>query len=311
MAGEEGEDSAGFGGRLGAAGRAMLAAARHALDDPALSEPRRVHELRKAFKRWRAFLRLLAGPIGAPAEALRLEARTLMRRLSGARDAQAALDAIDDLTGAGAKLSPRTEQTVRARLTALRDAAESASLTPELRADIAGYLARASDTVAAWPLAEIAFGVIADALATTYRRGRRLRPEDWPDTDAAHLHELRRRVVEHRHQMELIEPLWPRVTRAWSEEAQRLRNRLGACQDLSVLSGYLAPRQPLAPWRSRLTPLIAARRERHLTTAARLAARLFAEKPKAFRQRIAALWTARKPRTRKTKRRSGQDVPAR
>jgi len=99
--------------------------------------------------------------------------------------------------------------------------------------------------------------------------------------------------------MELIEPLWPRVTRAWSEEAQRLRNQLGACQDLSVLTGFVAPRQPLAAWRSRLTPLIAARRERHLKNAARLAGRLFAEKPKAFRRRIAALWRARERRTAK------------
>ncbi len=43
-------------------------------------------------------------------------------------------------------------------------------------------------------------------------------------------------------------------------------------------------------------PLIAARRERHLTSAERLAGRLFAERPKAFRRRIAALWTAREAR---------------
>ena len=40
-------------------------------------------------------------------------------------------------------------------------------------------------------------------------------------------------------------------------------------------------------------PLIAARRGAHLKTAQRLAGRLFAEKPKAFRQRIGALWSAR------------------
>lgn len=296
MAGGNGEDSAGFGGHLGMAGRSMLAVARHALDEPALSDAERVHELRKAFKRWRAFLRLLAGPIGEPAEALRLEARALMRRLSGARDAQGALDAIDDVAGGGSELSARTLKTIRTRLTALRDAAESASLTPELRADVGRYLARAGDTIETWPLEEIGFGTIADGLAATYRRARQLTPDDWQDADAAHLHALRRRVVEHRHQMELIEPLWPRVTRTWLEETQRLRSRLGACQDLSVLADFIAPRRPLAAWRARLMPLIAARRERHLTSAERLAGRLFAERPKAFRRRIAALWTAREAR---------------
>ena len=118
-------------------------------------------------------------------------------------------------------------------------------------------------------------------------------PETWPEADAEHLHDLRRRVVEHRHQMDLVEQLWPRLGKVWAEEAQRLRNQLGACQDLAVLGGLTAPHQPLAPWRSRLAPVIEARRDAHLKTAERLAGRLFAEKPKAFRQRIAALWSAR------------------
>ena len=296
MAGVNGGSGAGFGGHLAGTGRSMLADARHALADTALTDAERVHELRKAFKRWRAFLRLLAGPIGAPADEMRLKARALMRSLSGARDAQGALDAIDDLAKAAPSLSPRTLATIRGRLTASRDAAESASLTPETRSAIAAYIEEAAQAFEAWPLADIAFAAIADALTVTFRRARALAPDDWADVEPAHLHELRRRVVEHRHQMELIEPLWPRVTKAWAEEAQRLRNRLGACQDLSVLASFVAPHQPLAPWRSRLTPPIAARRQVHLKNAARLAGRLFAEKPKAFRKRIAALWTARKRR---------------
>jgi hypothetical protein len=102
-------------------------------------------------------------------------------------------------------------------------------------------------------------------------------------------------VVEHRHQMELIEHLWPRLGRLWTEEAQRLRGRLGACQDLFVLEQVTKLHQPLAPWRSRLTPMIATRREAHLRAAARLAGRLFAEKPKAFRRRISKLWDNRIP----------------
>ena len=94
--------------------------------------------------------------------------------------------------------------------------------------------------------------------------------------------------------MDLIEPLWPRLGAVWAAEAQRLRNQLGACQDLAVLAEFTAPHQPLAPWRSRLAPLIEERRAAHLKNAARLAGRLFAEKPKAFRRRIDALWSARR-----------------
>ena len=203
MAGASDGGGAGFGGHLASSGRSMLADARQALADAALSDAERVHELRKAFKRWRALLRLLAGPIGEPAEAMRRDARELMRSLSGARDAQGALDAVDDLTRGETGLSPRTQQTIRLRLLAWRDAAESACLTPEAHAAIARHLDRATEALASWPLDEVDFDAVADALAVTYRRARQLAPDDWQDVDAAHLHELRRRLVEQRDQMEL------------------------------------------------------------------------------------------------------------
>src|SRR3569832_2416500 len=133
MAGADGGKGAGFGGQLAGAGRATRAGARDALENPALTDAERVHALRKAFKRWRAFLRLIAGPIGAPAEEMRARARALMRGLSSARDAQGALDAIDDLARARTTLSPRTLAAIRGRLTAARAAAKNTNQTPKTR----------------------------------------------------------------------------------------------------------------------------------------------------------------------------------
>ena len=101
-------------------------------------------------------------------------------------------------------------------------------------------------------------------------------------------------MVVHRYQMDLVVPLWPKIGRAWVSEAQKLRERLGHHQDLTVLKGFTAPHQPLAPWRSRLLPLIAARQAEHAVAAARVARRLFAEKPKAFRRRLMSLWESRR-----------------
>ena len=281
------------GNGLDEAARAIIADAQSALTAADLSDGERVHAVRRAFKRWGALLRLLRRPVEA-AEAMRVEARELMRQLSTARDQQGALDALDDLAKGDAPLPPTSLKTMRTRVTALRDAAEAAALTVALHDRIGAYLDKATSTIEAWALPQIPFDAVADALTTTYRRARQLVPENWSKADPEHLHELRRRVVEHRHQMELIEPLWPRFAKMWGDEAQRLRNQLGACQDLAVLSGFLAPHRPLAPWRSRVTPAIAARRTAHLRSAARLAARLFAEKPSAFRTRNGALWSARK-----------------
>ena len=287
-----------FGDDLAAGARSIIADARRALADPELSDAETVHEVRKALKRWRALLRLLARPLGEQADQMRGEARELMRALSGARDAQSALDALHDLRKTDMPLSPKSVETIRQRLTEIRDAAEATSFTKTTRGRLSRYLDYAMLSLERWPLKAIDFDTVADGLAATYRRARQLLPDSWRDAEAEHLHDLRRRVVEHRHQMDLIEPLWPRLGQVWAQEAQRLRDQLGACQNLVMLSNFTGPHQPLAPWRSRLAPVIDARRAAHLKTAARLAGRLFAEKPKAFRRRIAALWSARQAKKR-------------
>jgi CHAD domain-containing protein len=296
MKGVAGGGDSSFGDGLAAAARLVIADGRQALTDPELSDPEAVHEVRKALKRWRALMRLLARPLGEQADQMRSEARELMRAIAGARDAQSALDALNDLRKADVPFSPTSIETIRSRLTEMRDAAEAKSFTKAMRDRLSRYLDYATLSLERWPLKAIDFDIVTDGLTSTYRRARQLVPDTWANSEAEHLHDLRRRVVEHRHQMDLIEPLWPRLGKVWAEEAQRLRNQLGSCQDLAVLAELTAPHQPLAPWRSRLTPLISARRDAHLKSAARLAGRLFAEKPKAFRRRIAALWSARNSR---------------
>jgi CHAD domain-containing protein len=283
---------------LAVAARSIIADARSSLSDPELSDAEAVHEVRKALKRWRALMRLLARPLGEQAEQMRIEARDLMRALTGARDAQSTLDALADLRKTDVPFSDTSMDTIRRRLNEIKSSAEQTGFGKDMRERLARYLDFATLSLERWPLKEIDFDTVADALTATYRRARQLMPDNWPEADAEHLHDLRRRVVEHRHQMDLVEHLWPRLGQVWAEEAQRLRNRLGACQDLAVLAGFTTPHQPLAPWRSRLAPVIAARRAAHLKSAARLSGRLFAEKPKAFRRRIAALYSAR--RTKKS-----------
>ena len=290
-------DTDNFGDDLASAARSIVADARRALTDPQLSDADAVHDVRKAFKRWRAFLRLLARPLGEPANQMRAEARELMRALAGARDAQSALDALDDLRKADVPLSPTSMETISQRLTVIKTTAEQSGFTQGMRDRLTRYLDFAALSLDRWPLAAIDFDTVADGLIVTYRRGRQLIPDDWAGADPEHLHDLRRRVVEHGHQMALFEPLWPRLGKLWAEEAQRLRNRLGACQDLAVFAALTAPHQPLAHWRSRLVPVIEARRAQHLKAAQRLTGRLFAEKPKAFRRRIVALWNARRTKT--------------
>jgi CHAD domain-containing protein len=277
------------GEALRAVARDILTEARTAIDDPAKSDAERVHAFRRAMKSWRALLRLLEPFVGEAAKRLRDEARDLAGGLAGPRNAQSALDALDDVEKHGLALSARSVAGLRARIEDIRKAAET-TLNPDMRLRLNSALEEAETQVERWPLHLLTFEDVADQLARFYRAARGLSPTDWPAADGEALHEFRKRVVIHRYQMDIIEPLWPRFTKMWTGEAQRLRDRLGKHQDLLMLESLTGAHQPLARWRSRLAAAIAERRAAHVDAASRIAARLFVEKPNALRRRLAIMW---------------------
>lgn len=274
----------------------ILSEARAALTDTAQDKAVSVHDFRKTMKWWRAMLRLLEPFLGDGCRQLRLDARDLAASLSSTRDVRSALDALADLKESGLLPAPSVSQrslaTIEFRLEQARAACEASIWSEQSRQSLMDALAAAADQVARWNLDAMTFHDLAQRLAQAYRRAKNAVPDDWLSAPAEELHELRKRVVIHRYQMEFVEPMWPRLGRIWVEEAQRLRNRLGKHQDLAVLARLTGPHQPLAHWRSRLAPMIARHQADHATFAARIAARLFAEPPKTFRRRIEALWEA-------------------
>jgi CHAD domain-containing protein len=278
------------GEALRAVARDILAAARATIEDPARSDAEAVHDFRREMKRWRALLRLLEPFLGDDGQRLRTEARDLARALGGARDAQSALDALADVADHGLELSQRSLATVRGRIEELKQAAETTTLTADMRLRITSALDQALASVEVWPLHPLTFTDVAKCLTRGYRSARDTLPESWPDADGEELHELRKRIVTHRYQMETVVPLWARFGKMWVGEAQRLRDRLGKHQDLRLLTRMTEPHQPLAPWRSRLRPAVDGRGADHVRAARRIAQRLFVEKPKAFRRRLEVMW---------------------
>jgi len=283
----------GAGADLRATARQILADAGAALEDGERTGATSVHDFRKSMKRWRALLRLLGPKLGANGKKLNAEARDFARRLGRPRDAQAALDALDDLQKHKPEIPDATQRSIRTRLNDLRAHAEVAALNDELRREIQNYLDRAARAVNRWP-AGFDGTETSKRLTSAYRRARRAMPEKWHLADEEELHELRRRVIAYRHQADLAARLQPKLPDLHVNEAQDLRERLGRFQDLSVLSKLTAPQQPLAAWRSRLAPSIARRQATHIKSAARIARRLFADRPKAFRVRLPV--TAKSPK---------------
>jgi CHAD domain-containing protein len=270
--------------------RDIVASGRKAIETPGISDADAVHDLRKALKGWRAMLRLMAPVLGDEAEVMRCRARDIAREVAGARDGQATQDALADLGDDLTLLSARSRAAIDERLAALRARAEAVGFTQERKTRISEMWTDASNAIERWPIEHFDRAEVARQLAVSYRRVRAAFPEDWATASPDALHKLRQRVVEHRYQMEIAEPVWPKVVRVVVAEAQRLRDRLGAHQDLAVLQRLTDPGHPLARWRSQLGPLIAARQAAHALGARRLAGRLFAEKPKAFHERLDSLW---------------------
>src|SRR5260370_30314038 len=96
--------------------RDIVASGRKPIETPEISDAVAVHDLRKALKRWRAILRLIAPMVGDEAELMRLEARDLAREMAAARDGQAAQEALADLRDSFPDLSPRSRSTITERL---------------------------------------------------------------------------------------------------------------------------------------------------------------------------------------------------
>jgi CHAD domain-containing protein len=243
-------------------------------------------------KCWRALLQLLEPFVGEDAHQLRIAARDLARDLGAARDPQSAREAFDDLTEHGLPLSDRAVKSVRRCIDDLRTKGENHALGPKMRRRIDKTLTEASDALDRWPLHVLTFPDLATQLAASYRAARRAAPKKWFKDAPEVLHELRKLVVIHRYQMQLVEPLWQRFTKMWIGEAQRLRERLGQYQDLEVLQQFTDPNQPLAHWHSQLDRPIAARKHRHVIAAKRTATRLFVERPSDFRRRLIVMWEA-------------------
>jgi CHAD domain-containing protein len=270
---------------LRAVARSILADARAAIADLKQPNAEAVHDFRRHMKRWRALLRLLGPILGSDARALRDEARDLARALGGARDAQSALDALSDLADHG-DLSEHSLATLRGRIEALRQSAEINTLNGEMRVRLSRALDKATANVELWPLHSLTFSDLAERLTYGYRSARNALPERFSDANGSELHELRKCIVAHRHQMDIVAPLWPRFGKMWIGEAQRLRDRLGKHQDLLLLMRMTEPGKPLARWQKRLQPAIEERASDHVRAARRLARRLFVDKPKAFRRRL-------------------------
>jgi CHAD domain-containing protein len=264
----------------------QLADAIHRLRDDRDDEPvKAVHEARKDLKKTRSLLRL-ARP-GMDRDAYRRENRTLRdagRALSGARDADVLVEVAEDLAARYDGQLPESS------FAALRDALaeEARAARADDRDDAAGEVIATLEGVAVrtadWPLDGCDHDALVAGAARAYRRGSAALAAARDEPDVERLHDLRKRVKDLWYHARLLEEAWPRMLKAEAKAAHELSDLLGDDHDLAVLAERV--RGGTFVDDAAILELIARRRTALQDEALRLARRLYAEPPKAFRRRL-------------------------
>lgn len=205
--------------------RQALARVDEAVGAPETAEM--VHGARKAIKEYRGLLRLIPGRVAATA---RREAAATARELAHARDRATALEALDMLRQAGLA---REDDLEAARSVIGQDQADERE-GESLRRVLLQFL---KDTHAAMDSRLVAQANATDLVEGLRRGYRAARKADFSSAEA--MHEVRKTVVTHRYQMSFLADWFKGKCEKRAARTQRLRDVLGAYQDIETLRPLL------------------------------------------------------------------------
>lgn len=262
-----------------------------------------VHSARKAVKKERSLLRLVRGSM--PAKQRRRENRALReaaRGLSGARDAEAVTDTLDQLSERYVGQLPETAfHGIREQLTVVRDERRRALIGSALGAHAVGELGAARLRSENWTLADGGWRAVKDGLLRAYEDGRGAYKQARSHRGAEDWHAWRKRVKDLWYQERLLSAVAGPVVKGHAKDAHALADLLGDEHDLAVLRHTLTRNEVHAPVDvDAVVSLIDRRRDEIQTEALWIGARVYAEKPKAFISRMRQTWKAGRDRVAAT-----------
>lgn len=283
-----------------------LEGARRLVEGSATSEPAEagsfdadVHDARKRFKKLRALVQLVRTDLGAEdAAGLDRRFRDAGRQLSALRDAGVLPGTLEGL--ASAFPERRFQRVLRTAREGFEARQQELAAPEEVarRLEAAAQAVRAvQDEIDDWPLTN-RWKHLKPNLRRSYRAGRRALNSayrDGAEGDDERFHTWRKGVKRLWYHLRLLHPLWPSVMDPLAAQAGDLADLLGVENDLAVLYRTLeAEPESFGATAARQTLLELVTRRRHdLRTAAYpLGRRLYAERPKAFTQRVEGYWDA-------------------
>jgi CHAD domain-containing protein len=253
-----------------------------------------VHDCRKRAKKLRGLIRVVRPALGAAYAPANESFRDAGRELSGLRDAQAALATFDAVVaGSLDRLPEGGVGGVRAGLAALAESATQAE-DRQRRTERAVELFRAGRRhVAGAQLDAKGWAAVGPGLQRTYRAGRRALTQARRATDPTVMHEWRKRAKDAWYQVRLLGDAAPCVLEPLEDRFHQLSDALGDGHDLVVIGDRLHASPDLFGGRAQVGAVceLADRRRAKLERRAMgLGARLYAEKPSRYADRIGAYW---------------------
>ena len=265
---------------------------RHHLSPAAPDPNESVHEARRALRRLRALLVLFRDELGAAYEGARAPYRACTQALSKQRDAQALVEALRRAREAHPGALPASlYRELDARLRQRRDR-RLATTGPD-RPAMRRVLSRARRQLDAWT-SRASIELLRHGLKRRYRRGREaLSRADHRDLIEA-THELRRRSRELGLHYQLLQSLFPGLTRSGIRRAHKLAALLGRERELRQLRQALrrmthdSKRQPTV---ARLLARLETERARRHEEALGLARRVYDVRPARFARHLEDLAT--------------------
>lgn len=159
--------------------------------------------------------------------------------------------------------------------------------------EVGEILQEARERVLKWPLRKNRFSILSNGIKRIYRQGKSRFKEAFQDVSDEALHECRKRLKDLRYQVNLLEPVWPRMMSELSQTLDETTDILGDDHDLSVLKKLLqdGAKTKADPVKvQRLIEIIDLKRKEFQAQALPMGERIFAESPISFAERIESYW---------------------
>jgi CHAD domain-containing protein len=254
-----------------------------------------VHDARTSLKKIRALLRLVRDDITDDVFAQEnICFRDAGRQLSAVRDAAVMIETFDKLVDQfSAQLTAEAFTELR-KVLRQSNTAQRAE-TQKALAMVAQTIGAARRRVEHWPINHDGFSTLRPGLERAYQRGRRSLALAVDQPSVEHFHEWRKQVKCLWYQIRFLKPIWPEMMEPFANELKALGEYLSDDHDLAILRAQVLERAKQLNDRTALEALVALidqRRGELEVEAKPLGARIYAEKPRVFIDRVQAYWHA-------------------